>query len=58
MPDRPDDDPETPAEFEAALASLLANAADNGVEVVGGWECEPVAGRPAWDVHVTEVRRD
>jgi hypothetical protein len=58
MPDRSAADPDTPAEFEAALASLLANAADNGVEVVGGWECEPGTGGPGWDVHVTEVRRD
>lgn len=58
MVHRPDVDPETPAEFERALESLLATAADNGVEVVGGWECVASSSGPVWDVHVTEVRRD
>ncbi|MFB6137179.1 MAG: hypothetical protein ABEJ42_02410 [Halobacteriaceae archaeon] len=44
------------AEFQEALAALLAAAEENGVEIRGGWPV--VAGDVGWDIEVSAVLRE
>lgn len=49
-------EPMTVEEFQDRLAQLLRTAAANGVDVRGGWPCQPARdGERAWDVEIVEV---
>jgi hypothetical protein len=52
------EDPTAESELQAALATLLRRAHDNGVDVRGGWACQNGPEQPDWDVVVTEVDTD
>jgi hypothetical protein len=47
--------PEDRETFEAALTSLFAAASENGVDVVGGWECRHDNGGHDWEAVVVEL---
>lgn len=44
-------------ELQAELRALLLTAHENGVDVVGGFECRNGLEHPDWDVIVTEVEK-
>lgn len=47
--------PGSRAELETELTALLRRSAENGVDVVGGYECRSRTDQPAFDVVVTTV---
>ncbi|WP_336002865.1 hypothetical protein [Halorientalis halophila] len=53
------DDPtlDSEAELQAELTDLFRRAHEEGVDVLGGWECSNGSEDPHWDVIVTEVQR-
>lgn len=44
--------------FNRALTTLLLAAFDNGVDVVGGWDCSTDGDSPDWDAVVVELAAD
>jgi hypothetical protein len=49
--------PQSRAELNDELQSLLCRAHDNGVDLAGSYDCRNGAAYPDWDVVVTEVRK-
>ncbi len=56
-PPTSDDSPDvtSPEEFQCRLDALVASASENGVDVAGGWTCDPDASDGTWDVVITPV---
>lgn len=52
------DSPETATEFNAALGTLLRQAADADISVEGGWDCRNGGDYPDWDVVITELETE
>lgn len=50
-------EPRTRREFHEKLAELVQRAAENDVNVEGGWEIRGTAGDADWDVVVTELSK-
>lgn len=49
--------PTTDSELNESLKRLLADAAENGVSIEGGWAVRNGPTLPDWDVHITQVTK-
>lgn len=49
--------PKTDSELNESLKRLLADAAENGVSIEGGWAVRNGPTLPDWDVHITQVTK-
>jgi len=52
------DDLTSQVAFNEALQSLLRRAADNDIDVEGGWDCRNGPEHPDWDILITEVEKN
>lgn len=52
------EDPNGSDVFQQRLDALVSAAAENGVDIAGGWTCETNPGGEVWDVVATKVERD
>ena len=46
------------SEFHEKLASLLSEAAENGIEATGGWDVHDADENTDWTVEITELSNE
>jgi hypothetical protein len=51
----PDGEPNSPEEFQRMLTALLSVASENGIEVLGGWECR--SDDEDWEAVIVSLER-